>query len=801
MPSILHPLRLASLVLWALASLAMSNAQDAGVPALTLSLRLPGGLAYTPAGDLIFADQADHTIRRLTGAGTLFTLAGSGVQGFSGDNGAAAQASLDSPEGVACDAQGDVYVADAGNHRVRRIDAASRVITTVAGNGNAAFSGDGGPAVTAGLVHPTALAFDAAGNLFVADIGAERVRRIDAHSGIITSVVGSGVEGFAGDGGAAASAALDQPRALAFDLAGDLLIADTRNGRVRLVESAHGQIRTVAGGPGGSLISPRALAVDSRGSLYIADAGSQRVLRLDVQTGALSTLAGSGTQAFLGDGSFAAAATLNSPSGLAIAPDGSVAVADSGNARVRSVTLPAAGPPTIQTIAGLGVLPPSAVTLSGVSVTPYGSGTLAAAVTPGGNAQGSLTLLDAGGGGSPTVATTPLAGGFASFSTASLSAGVHRLIVTYSGDANHQPASSSTWILNVEPLPVTATPAAAAMLFGQDLPPLSGSLSGVLARDVATVQVTFGTGVTTNSSPGAYPISAALAGSAAGNYALVVAPASLTVSRAPSLTTLTTTPAGVPPVLSAQVASTTTGVPTGTVLLLEGGAPIATGTLTTGGLSTFSTAALPPGPHQLVASYAGDADFAASASPVTSFTVNSVIPQPAPDFSLRPSVAGTVPVSSGIAAHIGFTVVNTNGFMPGPIALSVTGLPSFATAFFNPPSIPPGGAVSSFTLTVTTASSARNWRASGPLTPVLCVVLVPFALRRRRSPAPSLLAVCVIAAAALMTLTGCGDRVNQGPPGTATAPTPYTITITGTATAADGTLLQHTAAVQISVAP
>ena len=796
MPSHLRPLLLVRLALCFVSAIAACPAQTGTVPALTTPLLLPSGLTYDPTGSLLFAERASHRVRRLTTAGTLTTVAGSGTQGFSGDGGPAAQAAFDSPEAVVSDAQGNLFVADTGNHRVRRIDAASGIVTTVAGTGAPASSGDDGPAGSAALDHPSALTINPAGNLYIADSTGQRVRRVDAHTAIITTVVGTGIEGFSGDGGPATTAVLDEPSGLAIDDAGDLLIADTRNHRIRLVSSASGQIQTIAGGPPGPLRAPRALALDRTGGILIADSGSNRVLRLDPQTGSLTPLAGSGSQAFSGDGAAAVSATLDSPGGLAIAPDGSVAIADTANGRIRLLTTSASGPALIQTIAGLGSARPTGLALSGATVTPYGSGTLAAAITAGSAVQGTVTLLDLSGSAPSPVATAPLSGGFASLPTSALSAGIHRLLATYGGDATHLPATSSPWTLTVTPSPVTASPAPASMLFGQAVPPLSGTLSGVLPRDVAGVQALFTAAASASSSPGAYPISATLAGTSSANYTLAVTSAVLTISKAPSLTVLS----NLFGTLTAQVTSSTSGAPTGTLAINENGAALAGGVLTPTGAWTFSTSALAAGAHTLTALYGGDANFSPSQSSALAITVIGASPEPSPDFTLSAKTAGAVPVSSGSATAISFAITTTHGSLAGPIALSVTGLPALATAAFDPPSIPPGGAVSTFTLTVTPPLSART-RPPFPLTaPLLCLVLLPLSRLRRRSSPRITLACCAILAA-LLPLTGCGNRVYQGTSAASPAPTLYTIIVTGTATAADGTLLMHSATVQLSVTP
>ena len=264
-----------------------------GGPATQARLAPPAGVAIDGAGNLYIADVNFGHVRKVDGqTGVITTVAGKGKSGSSGDGGPATQAALDDPSGLAIDGSGNLYIADTGNDRVRRVDAATGLITTVAGTGEEGFSGDGGPATQAALDEPHGLAFGGAGNLYIADTGNDRVRRVDAATGLITTVAGTGEEGFSGDGGPATQAALDEPHGLAFGGAGNLYIADTGNDRVRRVDAATGLITTVAGtgeegfsGDGGpatqaALDEPSGLAFDGAGNLYIADTRNSRVRRV-----------------------------------------------------------------------------------------------------------------------------------------------------------------------------------------------------------------------------------------------------------------------------------------------------------------------------------------------------------------------------------------------------------------------------------------------------------------------------------------------------------------------------------------
>ena len=257
-----------------------------GEPATAAALYQPLGVAVDGAGNFFIADRFGRRIRKVDGAGILTTVAGTGARGFSGDGGPATDAALNSTNGVAVDGAGNLFIADSGNNRIRKVDGAG-IITTVAGGGGRGFSGDGGPATAAALRFPLGVAVDGAGNLFIADSSNNRIRKVDG-AGIITTVAGTGAFGFSGDGGPATDAALGFPEGVAVDGAGNLFIANASSRRIRKVDGA-GTITTVAGtgafgfsGDGGpataaALASPIGVAVDGAGNLFIADEDNRRI--------------------------------------------------------------------------------------------------------------------------------------------------------------------------------------------------------------------------------------------------------------------------------------------------------------------------------------------------------------------------------------------------------------------------------------------------------------------------------------------------------------------------------------------
>ena len=292
--------------------------------------------------------------------GIITTVAGNGSVLASGDGGPAISAGM-STSGVAVDASGNLFIADLYNNRIRKVSAGG-IITTVAGNGvtnpqsgMGSFSGDGGPATSAGLNAPRGVAVDTSGNLFIADIYNNRIRKVSA-SGIITTVAGNGTTGFSGDGGPAISAALDFPYGIAVDTAGNLFFTDYGNNRVRKV-SASGTITTVAGngtqgftGDGGPATSAelnyaKGLAVDASGNLFLADFGNS-VIRKVSTSGIITTVAGDGTWGYSGDGGPAASAELNWPAGLAMDASGDLFIADNSSV-IREVVASALPAPAI----------------------------------------------------------------------------------------------------------------------------------------------------------------------------------------------------------------------------------------------------------------------------------------------------------------------------------------------------------------------------------------------------------------------------------------------------------------------
>ncbi|MBM3757002.1 MAG: hypothetical protein FJW38_23840, partial [Acidobacteria bacterium] len=337
--------RIAQTTITSIAGTVPGGGGQEGVPATNTALLDPSFVAVDSRGNILVSDQIDNRVRTISPAGLASTLAGNGIFGIGGGGGQAANAQVGAPRGLAFDSSGNLFIASGAGATLRRVTPAG-VLTNIAG-GTGGFLGDNGPAVNARLLGVSGVATDSAGNLYVADTSNNRVRRIASISQTITTIAGGATSGFSGDGGPAASALLTDPRDVAVDRAGNIYIADTGNSRIRRIDS-NGVITTVAGngsatfsGDGGAATAaaiglPFSVVPDEAGNLFFST--GNRIRRVAAASQQISTIAGGAEGSFSGDGALATNARFDFPAGLALDAAGNLYVADRRNFRVRKLT-------------------------------------------------------------------------------------------------------------------------------------------------------------------------------------------------------------------------------------------------------------------------------------------------------------------------------------------------------------------------------------------------------------------------------------------------------------------------------
>ncbi len=686
-----------------------------GGASTSAQLARPSGIAYDAAGDLFLADANNHVIREITPAGAITTVAGSGIAGFGGDGGPATSAFLDTPTAVAVDTSNRLYIADSHNHRIRVV--AGGIITTLAGTGTPGYSGDGGPALAAQLALPTSLAVDASGNLYIADTNNHRIRKLT--SGTLTTVAGNGEELFAGDGGPATAASLDQPTGIAVDVSGNLYIADKNNHRIRIV-STGGTISTLAGngigafsgsfsGDGAAataatLAKPVGVAVDSAGNIYIADTNNQRIRQIST-SGTVATLAGTGDQGYAGDGGPASTAVLNSPRFVLADSTGLLDIADTANQRLRSST------------------------------------------------PGQLTFA------SQLVGTTSAPQLLSLSNTGSAPLTIDSL--TFSGPFTAAPGATCS------ALPVTLAPGASCSENISFQPAAAGPSSGALViagQGVASQTVLF-------------------AGTASAGTTTLL----LTANKASALSGET--------VIFTATLSTASGpaaIATGSVAFYAGSQLLGSGTLTEG-IASLSISSLPDGVQTITAVFSGNTSFGRATS--IAFAENVV------DVSLALNAAQTTTVEPGhsVAVPLILNASSTSG-VTGNISFSTSTLPAGLSIAFSPTTVPLNSGQLPFTMTVTAPPAGSSIAAAALSLPGAAVLLglllfsVPRQRLRKVRPL-TLLVFCCGGLLTLGTLTGCGTNTGFFGQQQQT----YSITVTATATDTTGGTLTRNTVVSITV--
>ena len=781
-------------------------------------LFLPMGGAADAAGDLFLSDSNNQRVRRVDAVtGIITTVAGDGTAGFAGDGGLATSAMLDTPADTKLDGAGNLYIADSANHAIRMVNAVTGIITTIAGiGGQEGYSGDGGQAAQAHLAYPSGIAFDGNHVLYISDTGNNAIRRVDLSTGVITTVAGTSAAGYAGDGGPATSALLNSPWGIALDGAGNLYIADLSNNCVRKVSG--GTISTVAGtgtrGYGGDagpavqaeLNVPAGVVVDVAGNLYVADSGNHLVRKVSATTGIIETIAGAIGVITSGDGGTAIGATLDGPYALFLDGPGNLYIADYfdnlmrevyANAtglsypvmRVNSVSTPkpeviendgnsvlnfsaftlvsnsaldstSTTCSTSQSIAvnqtcvlGVEFAPtvigtlvtgsislvsnaansPATINLSGqvllvqptqISLTAsanpaaVGSAVTFTAVVSNGAAMvptGTVTFMD---GTAQIGMATLTASGAATLSTATLAPGVAQMTAVYSGDPNNAPATSAVLAEHMEQ-PTTTTLASS----------VNPSVAEAGVTFAATVQGPAGvTSVPTGTvtfSDGAAPIGTSVLNASgvatltvtrlyAGQHSITASyggdPVNLasqsvllvqTVAQATTATSLTTSSAtvyaGVSVTFTAVVSRTDTVIPTGTVTFLNGATTMGTGTLDSTGTATLTTSALAAGNHSISAIYTGDTNNLTSTSASLGETVQQIPTATTIAASANPGTAGAALVLTATVAQSG--MLGAGGAFSGTMTFQ-NGAATLGTATVS--------AAGVATLTVSTLAAGAN---------------------------------------------------------------------------------------------
>jgi sugar lactone lactonase YvrE len=683
-----------------------------GGPAVNAQLGPAFGIAVDAADNLFIADARNNRIVRVDAVTGILTLAaGNGAAFSSGDGGPAALASINYPFAVALDGAGNLYIAEYGGSRIRRVDAQTGIITTVAGTGSQGFSGDGGPATGATLFLPAGIALDPNRNLYIADSGNSRVRRVDAQTGIIATVAGNGSNTVTADGVAAAGASLSHPMWVAFDGSGGLLISESGGNRIRRVDPLTGILTTIAGngdpnftGDGVAATSagiggPLALLADPAGNLFFVD-GTGRVRRVDASTGVITTVAGNGSgphgitsasaggsgggggggpvcNTVAGDYGPATSATLDGPLGVQLTRNGNLLVSDALDCRVRRVYLPSSNPYTNTTLtASATILQGGQAVLLTATVSPIGAS---------GVPTGSIQFVNAPQFMSPTIlGTAALNGGTASLGVNTLSQGDNQVLAYYSGDAALNSSGSPGIPISVSGAPkaiatvtlsANQTPSAvgATTIFTATVTPPAGdttALSGPvllcdgsalvvianLVNGIATLPAVFRT-------PGNHAMTAIYLGD--NNYSQVLSatlaqPVNGTASSAVSIVS------SAPNSTYGQAIQVTISVlpssATGTIQLVVDQSPIpGSGQLINGAVIAQPYPPLAAGTHTITAIYSGDGNN----PPATSAPFTQNVAKATPSFTVtsspNPSAAGQAvtltvtmtPVSNGAGLALG----------------------------------------------------------------------------------------------------------------------------------------------------
>jgi hypothetical protein len=705
-----------------------------GELATNASIFLPFGVAVDSVGNMYIADQGNSRIRKVTAAtGIISTIAGNGVLGGSGDGGPALQAAFSNPSSVALDGAGNIFISDSGNNVVRKISATTGIINTVAGAmEQVGYSGDGGLATAATLNDPGGIAIDSAGNLFIADTANNVIRRVDAVTGTITTVAGTGALGFSGDGGLAVNAHLNAPWSITPAAGGVFYIADQGNNRIRKVDGT-GIITTVAGTGVGSftgdlgpallatLDAPASVALDAAGNMYIADAGNNRVRKVLYGTRIINTIAGLEGESITGDSGPATNAGLYGPYTLAIDGMGNLYIADVFHNRIREVSantgsvdfdpmrVGRVAAPQPQTLENDGNAPMAITAVQAVS------NSVVDATTTTCSAGQSLLPLDTciiGASFAPTVLGTPVLGSISVTSNASNAPSKIQL----SGNVLNQDPATITVSASANPISQGSTVFFTVNVSSDGAVPTGQVtlLDGVNTIGTATLAAggvaTFSVSTLTG---GQHSITASYAGDT-NNTSGISLPLveTVTVTTAPTLLTLAASanPAlsGMPLALTATISLVNPGSGSGTisgsVTFSEGTTIWGTGTVSSSGVATLTLSTLAIGQHSIAASYSGTSSFGGSTSTPLAVTVEAAPTTTTLASPVNPSSGNVAVVLNVSVAGKGLTPTGTVSFTDGPASLGSATLGKTGAATLSVTGLTPGP----HTIVATYSGDANN---------------------------------------------------------------------------------------------
>ncbi len=752
------------------------KATDGGL-AILAPIFLPTGIVADAMGNFYIADSQNNRIRRVDPNKVISTVAGTGIPGYGGDGGPAIDAMINVPAGLVLDGAGNLYFADTDNHIVRRIDAFTGVISTVAGTpGKQGSSGDGGVATGAELSFPEGVALDEAGDLLIADTGNNVIREVTATStgfGNISTVVGTGVAGFNGDGEAATSAQLNSPWSVAVALDKSIYIADLTNNRVRKVDHS-GTISTVAGsgsrgfmGDGGLatqavLGEPAAVAIDPAGDLYIADSDNNRVREVNASTQLIETICGNDSEQFGGDGGAANLASMYGPYALFFDQTGNLFIADMFHNRIRRIDALAVSL-KYATIKVGNVSAPQPVVIAddgnadlilSQPTLVNGAEDVGTTTCTTGADVPSASTCSVGASFAPTVIGDPVLGSITVNSVAEATAPV----ISLSGQVLSITPTTLALSSSVNPSLVGA-----AVEFTATVSNGGTALTGTIifldgSTQLCSVTVASSAAACSTSALalGQHSISVSYSGDA--NNASSVSATLIQVVKQAPLLALTVAPN--PAVVTASVtlmftATAPSGIPTGAVTFYDGTAALSSANLSLTGGATYSTAQLSPGTHSLSVRYAGDASNASGQSNV----VSEVVQQ---------ATTGTTIASSNVSAPVGSaviltaTVASTNGpsptgsvqFNDGGTSLGSSAVGSNGIAVLSTASLMPG--VHSV-VAVYSGDQDDAASSSAPVVETIQQIAAVTALSANLNP---------ISAGATLTLTGAvsviGSSTNGG---------------------------------------